>query len=125
MEPTIQHGDIIIGEKMSVSHTNLHRGDIVCAYSPSQYPDLLCKRLMLKEYDKLPEDLCTSDRSSIPAGHCFLLGDNKEQSIDSRTFGAVPCGLIQVRLIFRIWPLNRFGSISTHGFWEHETTDTA
>lgn len=40
----------------------------------------------------------------VPKGHVWLEGDNSENSIDSRTYGPVPMGLIQSRAIVRLYP---------------------
>lgn len=40
----------------------------------------------------------------VPKGHLWLEGDNSENSIDSRTYGPVPMGLIQSRAAARIYP---------------------
>ncbi|VDK61259.1 unnamed protein product [Gongylonema pulchrum] len=78
---------------------------------------MLCKRLTAKEYDTVLN--CPSLRNGkIPAGHIYLEGDNADSSTDSRVFGPVPEGLVQVRLVFRIWPLSRAGWLSNHWFWE-------
>lgn len=42
----------------------------------------------------------------IPKGHVWLLGDNPEESIDSRHYGPVPIGLIQGKAICKILPLS-------------------
>lgn len=40
----------------------------------------------------------------VPRGHVWLEGDNSENSIDSRTYGPVPMGLIQSRAVLRLYP---------------------
>jgi hypothetical protein len=57
----------------------------------------------------------------VPPGHCFLVGDNLALSNDSRQIGPVPLGLIQVRMVYRVWPLSRMGWLSKH--WFYERTD--
>lgn len=112
----------------------MRRGDIVGCLSPHDHTQLLCKRMvakvdvhlfgefgfLIKERDYLNEQLLPSHR--VPLGHVWLEGDNSRASTDSRHFGPVPQGLVQIRLVLRIWPLNRFGWLSTHWFWE-ETND--
>jgi signal peptidase I len=49
---------------------------------------------------------------TVPHGHCFVLGDNRSQSKDSRTFGAVPLADIKGRVDYIYWPAqswSRFG----------------
>jgi signal peptidase I len=40
----------------------------------------------------------------------FLLGDNRAQSSDSRTFGAFPRSALVATASFRYWPLDRVGA---------------
>lgn len=44
----------------------------------------------------------------------FLLGDNRNESADSRMFGAVNIVEIRGKVIFEIFPLSRFGRVA-HG----------
>jgi signal peptidase I len=47
----------------------------------------------------------------IPANDYFVLGDNRNVSEDSRTFGWEPRSGVQGIAIFRFWPLTRIGVI--------------
>ncbi len=38
-----------------------------------------------------------------------MLGDNRSQSCDSRTWGGVPHGNLIGPVVFRYWPLSRIG----------------
>lgn len=47
----------------------------------------------------------------IPEDCIFAMGDNRNGSMDSRVFGCIPLYKIEGEVLFRIWPLNKFGDI--------------
>jgi len=47
----------------------------------------------------------------VPAGHYFFMGDDREFSCDSRTWGTVPRSSLIGRVMLTYWPLDR---ISLH-----------
>lgn len=62
------------------------------------------------------DETALSDFSEItvPNGHCFVLGDNREKSSDSRDFGPVPLADIRGKVDFIYLPAagwQRFGSL--------------
>jgi signal peptidase I len=42
----------------------------------------------------------------VPDGELFFVGDNRVNSLDSRSFGTIPADSVVGRLIFRMTPLN-------------------
>lgn len=42
----------------------------------------------------------------VPGGQVFVLGDNRGQSIDSRSYGPVPIDTVIGRAAVRVWPLS-------------------
>jgi len=48
---------------------------------------------------------------TIPQGQYFVMGDNRNFSSDSRSFGLVPRKNILAKAFLRIWPLNHFGGL--------------
>lgn len=48
---------------------------------------------------------------AVPADSLFLLGDAREQSTDSREFGAIAVDRVLGEAIWRYWPPRRFGPI--------------
>ena len=62
--------------------------------------------------DKTPSDFA---KITVPEHHCFVLGDNRSNSYDSRHFGPVPLATVKGRADYLYWPAkdwSRFGRIS-------------
>jgi signal peptidase I len=51
--------------------------------------------------------LHTGASVTVPAGHVFLLGDDSQDSEDSRFMGPLPVTRVRGRALLRIWPLSR------------------
>ena len=47
----------------------------------------------------------------VPENTVFVMGDNRNHSTDSRSFGCIPLERIESKVWIRIWPLNLFGKI--------------
>jgi len=63
-----------------------------------------------------PHDKTTGDfeKITVPEHHCFVLGDNRNLSRDSRDFGPVPLATIKGRADYIYWPAmnwSQFGKI--------------
>ena len=50
---------------------------------------------------------------TVPPNAVILLGDNRNNAFDSHYWGALPQQNLLGRVIWRYWPLNRFGVIQT------------
>lgn len=90
MAPELEAGDRLVVWRT----TALRPGDIVAAFNPRQPTALIVKRLALLG----------------PEG-AVLLGDNVEQSTDSRHFGPVPTDLLVGRAAYRYVPARRAGHL--------------
>ena len=143
MEPTIQIGDNVLGQKVSLRlGQEVHAGDIVVFRNPDATSDhdILVKRVIAtggqkvdlrngkvyvdgkaleepyaagKSYplDMQAPGVAVSFPYTVPEGLVWLMGDNRENSADSRYFGAVPTDNLIAVVFFRYWPLDRIGTL--------------
>lgn len=63
-----------------------------------------------------PHDQGVTDfeKKTVPEHHCFVLGDNRNLSYDSRNFGPVPLATVKGKADYLYWPAkdwSRFGRI--------------
>lgn len=52
------------------------------------------------------------EKLTVPEGKIFVMGDNRGESLDSRSFGLVDLSWVEGKAIFRILPFTKFGSLS-------------
>lgn len=125
MNQTLKNGEILLLYKLA----NINYGDIV-VIDEEKENEIIIKRIIgmpgdtVKIKDNtvyvndeiLEEDYAygeTSDYEEITLGEdeYFILGDNRPISKDSRYFGPVKKDEIIGKVIFRLWPINKFGKI--------------
>lgn len=143
MEPTIQIGDNVLAQKVTVRVGDpVQSGDIVVFRNPDASSDhsVLVKRVIATagqtvdlrdgavyvDGSPLDEpyaagssyplpvqapDVSVSFPYTVPEGCVWLMGDNREDSADSRYFGAVPVENLIGVVFFRYWPLDRMGTL--------------
>lgn len=136
MVPTLEIGDRVIVFQLNKDPA---RGDVIVFDRPvndpktsPDEPDVLIKRViglpgetvdardgdvyvdgkrLVEHY--LPDDVRTTIPSPIevPEGHLLVLGDNRQDSLDGRSFGPIDEDLVVGRAIGRIWPLSHLGRL--------------
>ena len=139
MEETIMTDDRIYAEKLSYTFGTVQPGDIVIFQDPEMPSRDLLKRAIATEGqvidikdDKLYIDGIEQDEPyvgeektkplenlnnpitypyTVPQGCVWYMGDNRDNSKDSRFFGAVPENTAIAKAIFRYWPITSMGPV--------------
>jgi signal peptidase I len=142
MVPTLNDNDYVLATKVDLRFTTPNRGDIVILKDPFDNSQDFVKRVIalpgerlkithgsvfingqLLQEPYLPKNVTTTDwpidgsdpnGSLIPAGHYFVMGDNRNHSSDSRVFGPVALSQIESRAWIRLLPLDKFGPVVEH-----------
>ncbi len=102
MAPTLVAGDRVLVTKLG--RDAVRRGDVVCFRAPGNRAQHWVKRVVA-----LPGDRVPAGDAVVPPGHCFVLGDARSNSHDSRHFGFVPLGDVVGRAAYVFWPADRWG----------------
>lgn len=131
MEPTLSEGNIVL----SLKGGRFETGDVVAFYynnkilvkrvigNPGDWVDIdkdgnvYVNKVLLDEPYIVEKDYGICDLElpyQVPDGRIFVMGDNRNVSLDSRStaVGCVAEEQIVGRLAFVVWPLSNFGEIS-------------
>ncbi len=127
MQPNLQPSERLVIEKLSYRFHDPGRNEIVVLDMP-QMPALMIKRIigLPGETVEIRQGRIYIDSREAPepyiqpfshvsygpitlaADTYFVLGDNRDNSNDSRSFGPIPRDYITGRAWMRYWPLTRF-----------------
>lgn len=138
METTIMTGDMVFAEKVSYELGEPEAGDIVVFNDPQIPSRVLIKRVIatggqtidLQDGMVYVDGVALSERYAtgasyplettagnveisypytVPEGQVWVMGDNRENSSDSRYFGSVDQSSIFGKAFVIYWPLNSIG----------------
>lgn len=130
MSPTLNEGEIVL----SVKEQELEQGDIIafyygnkllvkrCIAGPGSWVDILEDGTVIVDNQVIDEPYVEKKSLGkcdiefpyqVPENKYFLLGDHRETSLDSRhsMVGCVSKEQVVGKIVFRVWPLNNFGTI--------------
>lgn len=127
MEPTLRTGDRVLVEKIGYHFDTPQRGDVVLIQDENGGEDLIKRVAALPgetvsvrgdtvyvDGEPLPGARASRDlpgfsglSATVPPGHVYVLGDNRDHSTDSRYFGPVSLERIEGEALATFWPLNR------------------
>lgn len=125
MQPTLQEGNIVIVSKLSYKFGDIKRGDILVF----EYDGMknLIKRVIGLPGEKIEfknntlyidgiaykesylENIKTNDYKveKVEENHYIVLGDNRENSYDSREIGQISKDDIIGKVVLRLWPFKK------------------
>jgi signal peptidase I len=139
MEPTLAVGDRVLVNRLSYRLHDINRGDVIVFKRPETAPaapgdpeDLIKRVIGLPgdtvvaregivyvndrplEEPYLPVGTSTAnldDPVTVPEGEVFVMGDNRDNSSDSRFIGTIPVDSVVGRAFAVIWPLSRWSGL--------------
>ncbi len=131
MEPTLHVGDKLYVEKITYKVGDIERGDIVVFEAPeaSQHKEDMIKRVIalpgetveirggivyvngqaLDEPYEAEKPASDFPKMVVPENNLFVMGDNRNNSLDSRFWGTLPIENVIGKAFVRYYPFNQIG----------------
>ncbi len=133
MQPQLVDQERIFVNRFIYRFKDIQRGDVVVFWYPRDRSKSFIKRVLgvpgdeveirngtvyvngaeVREPYLIPEfrDQKSFHRITVPPGQYFVLGDHRNSSNDSRSWGFVARQLIYGKAIFSYWPVSRVGLV--------------
>lgn len=137
MKETLLPGDFVLVNRLAYNFKDyktgeVGRGDVVVFDPPFDAPEPYVKRVigLSGEVVKIENGKVYVDDAlvqepyikvgynaqgswEIPAGEIFVMGDNRNNSSDSRSWGTVPIKNIIGKALFVYWPMEQWGALAS------------
>jgi signal peptidase I len=132
MKDTLNPGDFVLVNRLAYKWNEVSRGDVVIFDPPFASPEPYVKRVVglpgevvsiedgqvyvddiLVQEPYLDVNFHSNGNWEIPVGEIFVMGDNRNNSSDSRSWGTVPIENIIGKALFVYWPANQWGALAT------------
>lgn len=125
----VRRGDVVVFDRVTTNGADVAHDDLIKRVIGLENEHIEIRNCVVYIEDKplpepyLPErDTSRTDptqkcrmvnmrRVTIPAHHVFVMGDNRPESFDSRSFGSISESLIVGRAFAVVWPLSRFTTL--------------
>lgn len=131
MQPTLQPGNFILVNKLAYRLDKPDYGDVVIFHFPLNPQEDYIKRIIglpgdtvrvddgmvfvngqpLRE-SYISDEPLYSNEWQVPERHIFVLGDNRNQSSDSHSWGFVPMENVIGKALVVYWPLEEIKTLS-------------
>ena len=131
MEPTLHDGQYLLGLVGDACARALSRADVIVFIAPEARDRAFLKRviglpgetvevrqervlingvLLTESYRVVPATYAYGPQR-VGANELFVLGDNRENSLDSHIWGMLPCNLVLAQLWLSYWPPQSWGFV--------------
>lgn len=139
MMPSLQNGEFVLVNRLAYRFSGFQRGDIVVFHFPLDLQQDLIKRVIglpgetvsirngvvLVDGQRLEEPYIAASPMytgewTVPEGSLFVLGDNRNDSSDSHSWGLLPQEDVIGKAILVYWPVSNITVLNTHTVSAHQ-----
>jgi len=133
MEPSYYHNNRIVVLKVAYTFGDIQRGDVIVFPAPPNPDEDYIKRVIGLPGDEVMvtngavyvnnqqldepyingPPINSMRPVTVPEDMVFVMGDNRNNSSDSRSWGTVPLDNIMGKALFVYWPIEQWGALTS------------